>query len=41
MAIDGESAGDIKVPVRIITKENVKQDIEEQSALKKELEAYK
>ena len=40
-AVNGEDAGDISVPVRLITKENVKQDIEEQAELKKELEGYK
>lgn len=40
-AVNGEDAGDISVPVRLITKENVKQDIEEQAELKKELEDYK
>ena len=40
-AINGEDAGDVAVPVRVITKENVKQDIEEQAELKNELNAYK
>lgn len=40
-AINGEDAGDVAVPVRVITKENVKQDIEEQTELKNELNAYK
>lgn len=40
-AVEGEESGEVVVPGRLITKENVQKDIEEQAALKEELSKYK
>lgn len=40
-ATKGEESGEVVVPGRLVTKENVKKDIEEQAAIKEELAKYK